>query len=78
MNTHFMDAMDSSGHTKVTWDPEDKDSVKVARETFTEMLKKGYQAFKILRTSTEKKGERIQTFDPMIGEILLVPQLRGG
>jgi hypothetical protein len=73
---HFMDIMDQTGHTKVSWDPDDKESVKVAKETFIEMLKKGYKAFTVDRS--EKKGQQIKEFDPSIKELLLIPQLQGG
>lgn len=83
MNQHVMNVMDSSGHTTVTWDPTDRDSVRTARAEFDRLRRAGYQAFRMdLVTETgavvEEKGERIDHFDETAGKVMMVPQLRGG
>jgi hypothetical protein len=75
--------MDRTGHTTVTWDVDDKVSVADAKDKFDEMVGRGYTAFAI-RTieddgiTVEEKGQRITTFDPKAGKIMLIPQLQGG
>lgn len=79
---HVMDVMDSSGHTSVTWDPTDADSIRDARREFARLTREGYQAFRMEATGdnvvVENKGERITEFDPQAGRLLMVPQRVGG
>lgn len=78
-----MQIMDRTGHTTVTWKPDDAGSVKDAAKKFKEMIKEGYTAFAMDVVSTngvtvEQKGKRITEFDPTAGKIMLIPQLVGG
>ena len=80
---HSMEVMDSNGHTTVTWDPENADSVRDAKREFDRLKRAGYQAFRMDTVSengvvVEEKGEQMTTFDPTAGRVLMVPQLRGG
>lgn len=80
---HVMEIMDRNGHTTVTWDPRDPASVRDARTKFNEMIHEGYTAFAMNVVSengvvVEEKGDRVTTFDPQAGKIMMVPQLRGG
>lgn len=82
MNVHVMNVMDSSGHTTVTWDPTDTDSIRDAQREFDGLRARGYSAFRMTAVGdaavVEEKGERIDTFDPLAGKLLLVPQRVGG
>jgi len=71
-----MQIMDPTGHTSVTWDPDNRDEVATARATYDEMTAKGYRAFRVDRRGNQ--SEQIRTFDPRAEEMILVPQLRGG
>lgn len=79
---HVLEVMDSSGHTSVTWDPENEASVADARREFDRLTREGYQAFRMEAVGenavVENKGERITTFDPQAGKVLLIPQRVGG
>jgi hypothetical protein len=72
-----MEILDPTGHVTVRWDPDDKAEVATARQTFDEMTKKGYQAFRRGEKKGER-GERLTTFDPKAKRVLLFPQLQGG
>jgi hypothetical protein len=83
MTMHQMNIFDRTGHTQVSWDPDDKASVADASDKFTELVGKGYTAFAVDTKeedglTIESKGRRITTFDPKAGKVLMVPQLVGG
>lgn len=83
MNMHVMDVMNTTGHTTVTWNPEDESSVRDARREFQSLIRQGYSAFRMNVVSengvvVEEKGERISEFDPQAGKVMMVPHLRGG
>lgn len=83
MNQHVMNIMDSSGHTTVTWDPDNAVSVADARTQFADLIRQGYSAFRMNVSHeggavTEAKGERIETFDPQAGKVMMVPHRVGG
>lgn len=83
MTMHVMNVMDITGHTTVTWDPENKESVRDAKAEFKRLIAAGYSAFRMNVVSengivVEEKGERITTFDPDAGKVMMVPQLVGG
>lgn len=83
MNDRIMDIMDRTGHSTMTWNPNDPKSIKDAEAKFGEMIDQGYTAFAMDVKSengvkVEEKGRRITKFDPAAGKIMLIPQLRGG
>jgi hypothetical protein len=83
MTMHMMNILDRTGHTNVTWDPDDKVSVADAKDKFEEMIRRGYTAFAINTTeddgiTIEEKGTRITVFDPKAGKVMMIPQLVGG
>jgi hypothetical protein len=83
MNMHVMNVLDSTGHTTVTWDPTNANSVRDARREFQDLVRRGYSAFRMNVIAengvvVEEKGERIDTFDPQAGKVMMVPHLRGG
>lgn len=78
-----MNVLDPTGHTTVTWDPDNAASVRDARDQFVELLARGFHAFRLTVSHegaavTEEKGEHVTTFDPRAGKYMMVPQLRGG
>ena len=88
MNMHVvpkgvMEVMDPTGHTTVTWNPDDQTSVADAQREFDRLRRNGYSAFRLDVTHengcvTEQKGELINRFDPQAGKVMMVPQLEGG
>ncbi len=84
MNMHTMDVLDSSGHTTITWNPEDQASVAEARAQFDHYIRQGFQAFAMEVVHEDgvvvedKTDRRVTQFDPQAGRVMMVPQLRGG
>jgi hypothetical protein len=83
MTMHVMNIMDLTGHTTMTWKPDDPASCADAEKKFAEMLERGYTAFAMEMVSTngvtvEQQGRRIKKFDPTAGKIMLIPQIVGG
>lgn len=76
MSQHAMEVMDPTGHTSVRWDPDNDDEVKAAEATFDAMKAKGYSAFRV--EMAERRGARLDRFDPTAAKMILVPQLVGG
>lgn len=70
---HQLSIMDHTGHTAVTWDPDNDESIKTAEEMFKTLKDKGYRAYK-----AGPKGGRIYSFDKALGEIVMTPPLSGG
>ena len=83
-NIGTMDVMDPTGHTTVTWNPDEPASVRDARAQFTELVRQGYSPFRMTTISEngivveEKSSVRMDTFDPRAGRVIMVPPLRGG
>jgi hypothetical protein len=72
----MMQVMDPTGHTEVSWNSDNTDEVRVARETFDRMTGQGYRAF---RTDGKgAQGTRMSSFDPTAESLVLVPHLQGG
>jgi len=71
-----MNVLDRKGHTKVEWDPENDAEVATARAMFNEMTSKGYRAFEA--GGLGKPGRRLDTFNPEVAEMLMVPHIAGG
>ena len=70
--------MDRTGHTTVTWNPAIPVEVEVAKASFDKLIKEGYNAFRVDEANVGSKGERLTTFDPKVGKIMMVPHLVGG
>lgn len=64
------------GHLTVGWDQENEQETRVARETFTRMMGKGYAAYR--NTEGAAPGEQIREFDPEAENILLMPPMAAG
>ncbi len=68
--------MDHTGDTKLLWDRTRPDEVDAARDTFTNLRKKGYLAYKVKTDGGQ--GEVITEFDPTAEKIILAPPVAGG
>jgi len=72
---HVMYTMDSTGDTRIIWDPDNADDVANAKRSFEDLIKKGYQAFSV---KGGEKGERVRNFDPKQEKLILAPATVGG
>lgn len=68
--------LDSSGDTRLQWDPGNSSEVKHARDQFDSFRKKGYAAFKVSKSGGQ--GEQIDSFDPNVQRLILIPPMVGG
>jgi len=71
-----MDVLDTTGHTKTTWDSDNRQEVAAAREQFDALTKKGFKAFRVKKDGSE--GEAMKVFDPEAERMILVPPVEGG
>lgn len=71
-----LQVMDPTGHTTVSWRPNNDEEVEVARETFARMTARGYRAFRV--GTAGRKGAQISDFDPDAKKMILIPHLVGG
>jgi hypothetical protein len=71
-----MSIMDGSGHKELKWNIDNLDEVAAAKETFDNLLEKGYSGF----ASKQKMGPKhaIGKFDPTMEEVVMVPRVVGG
>lgn len=76
MEKSTLHVMDHTGDTKMQWSPDNPDEVKVAKDTFDKLRKKGYLAYTVRNDG--EKGEVIREFDKTAGRIIMAPQLVGG
>jgi hypothetical protein len=70
-NCGFMRVLDETGDSRVVWDRREKNQVKEAGHKFYEMLKKGYKAY--VARSDGSRGSRLEDFDALLEEIIMVP-----
>lgn len=68
--------LSAKGDTKLIWDSDNTDEVKNARQTFKDLLKKGFLAFRTLKDGS--KGKELKEFDEFAEHIILVPKIAGG
>jgi len=71
-----MTIMNSGGDSKHAWDPSDEESTQQAREVYDLHIKDGFSAFRM--NATGEAGEPMGEFDPMAGNVLLMPMMAGG
>lgn len=76
MGIHEMATLDHTGHSITKWDPARPEEVEMARETFNNMRGKGHQIFAV--EGADSQGRRLDSFDPSVARMMVVPQLRGG
>jgi hypothetical protein len=71
-----MSVMDSSGHKQLKWNTDKWDEVAAAKETFDNLVEKGYSAFASKKRMEAK--HTIKEFDPTMEEMVMVPRTVGG
>ena len=69
---------DSTGDTRLMWDPTNKEERKVAEDAFNSAKAKGMVAFMVDPNSGDRTGEVIREFPKKAGKIVMVRQLQGG
>lgn len=74
----FLSIPDSTGDTRIMWNPRDRDEVATAEAAFNEAKRKGMTAFKVDANTGESSGEKVTRFDKNMGKIIMVRQLVGG
>ena len=68
-------ALDETGDTELTWDPDKADEVDAARAMWNRLVgEKKYLAYRI----DGKERTKIREFHPKATKIVLTPQLVGG
>ncbi len=65
-----------SGDTRVNWDPEKPKEVDLAETAFNKLRAEGYNAFRI--RGADMQGEKMETFDPQAGKVIMVAPIAGG
>ncbi|NIT77372.1 MAG: hypothetical protein GWO44_10910 [Thermoplasmata archaeon] len=68
--------LSDEGDTRLVWDRREPDQVKEAYARFKELLDKGYTAYCV--RSDGKKGSKLEEFDPLHEEIVMVPKTMPG
>ena len=68
--------LSNEGDTRLVWDRREPPQVKEAYQRFKDLLGSGYTAYAV--RSDGKKGSRLDEFDPLHEEILMVPKTMPG
>lgn len=76
MSVNTMNTLDSTGDTRIEWDPTVKVEVDMARKAFNAVKKKQYLIYKL--DADGSQGELMREFDPSAERIIAVPQTVGG
>jgi hypothetical protein len=71
-----MSVMDTSGHKQLKWNMESKEDMTMAKETFDNLIGKGYSAFGSHEKAEAKHS--VKEFDPTMKELIMVPRNVGG
>ena len=71
-----LSVLDSSGDSRMQWDPNNPMQVAAARARFDELKAKRYVAYKL--DASGSQGEKIDEFDPTAQRLLLHGQMVGG
>lgn len=73
---HKISVLDSTGDTKLIWDPENADEVAAAANLFAELKTKGFLTYKVDKDGNQ--AEVVHKFDPQATAIIASPQPVGG
>jgi hypothetical protein len=68
--------LDPNGHTRTSWDTGNPEEVERARRIFSDLMKRGYRAFRMDAGAGESVPK--SAFDPKDKETLFVPPIRAG
>jgi len=71
-----MEILDTTGHTKTTWDSDSDAEVAAARAQFQALTAKGYRAFRVKKDGSE--GEPMKSFEPDAEKMILIPAIQAG
>jgi hypothetical protein len=69
---------DSTGDTRIMWDPAVADEVDTAKAAFKKAKSKGMLAYAVDPDSGGRTGEVITEFDQTRGKIIMIRQTQGG
>ena len=70
--------MGREGDRQIEWSHDDPASLRMAAHEFEQWIAQpGHLAFAFKRLRLDA-GEKLDSFDPEVSEIILVPQMRGG
>ena len=72
-----MRVLDTSGDTKVVWDPDNEDECDAAEAQFNSLIKKGFTAFEVGKRG-KKTDDKVTKWDPELGKLIMVPRMQGG
>lgn len=75
-NTILFRVLSDEGDTRLVWDRREAAQVKEAYQRFRELLDEGHTAYVV--RSDGKKGSKLDEFDPLHEEILMVPKTMPG
>lgn len=76
---HTLKIMSARGHDVLTWDPEVADAVAEAARVVAEHQARGATLFATFPGQADPAAhKRIDAFDPLAEEIVVIPQMRGG
>jgi hypothetical protein len=75
-NVGVFRVMSENGDDRVIWDRTDPAQVREAYSKFGDFMSRGYTAYAV--GDDGRKGHRIDTFDPSLQEVLLVPATKPG
>lgn len=73
---HVLHTLNAEGDTKHIWDPDNEHEVKIAREAFDSLKKKGFIAYSVDNQGNPK--DLLRKFDPNAGKIIMKPPMAGG
>jgi hypothetical protein len=68
--------LNGTGDTKIIWDSNNEEEVKVAKKTFDELTAKHFAAFSVKKDGS--KDKKISVFEPEAEKIILIPPMSGG
>jgi hypothetical protein len=75
---HVLHITDTTGDTRIMWDPAVGDEVDTAKAAFKKAKSKGMLAYAVDPDSGGRTGEVLREFDETKGKIIMVRQTQGG
>jgi hypothetical protein len=76
IKSNVMKILNDTGDERIIWTKENGKQAKKAKETFEELIKKGYTAYSVGRDGNKKN--KITEFDVDAEEIILIPKTSKG
>jgi hypothetical protein len=71
---HLVRILDSTGDTRLSYDPADPEAVRSVERRFNELMERNFVAFDV----STQPGKIVTTFDPAATEIVISHQFAGG